>query len=640
MVAVGRVRDVLLIGLDGAMYYFVRKLAEEGLLLNLKALMDDGVHGEAIPCPPTDTPTNWTTIATGATTTTHGVTSFYIHIPGEPFEVGQRLRSRGQLSRYCMAEYIWQVADRRGVPALVLNYPAGWPGGMRKGYVCLYTWSMPEAAPRAVAGARVYTLRLGAPGVQVVGEAEGLESVKPVLTLRLPVEGGLVEEPAAVTLYAFDPDGSGYRLAVPRGEGFEILEEGEWSGWIRARLKVSGGEEWGVPIRGGEYECLFKVKLLKSLEDGVRLERSEVFTAEGWIDPGGLEEEVLRATHYLGEEAVAADLKGRLEYDIWGEEAEYLARQRVEAVRLARIAAFFKQRIGWRLCLLHYHLMDSVNHRFLGYLYREFPFYDEDKAEAAWRFFEEAYKVVDEFVGLLLKTCATRDTLVVVVSDHAALPAWRAVNIRRVFVEAGLLRYRREGGSYVVDWASTRAFPWVEPLMVWVNMRGRDPQGVVEPREYENVREEVIDLLQGLRDPESGDRIATMVMTREEAENVGMGGERAGDVVYFLRPPYTIWCGPIIDLLTYTATDDHLRGGWLVRDQSRVTGIHGYYLPNERVGDFSNSALLIMRGPGVARGVELRRPVRLTDVAPTICHLLEIPPPRDCEGRVIHEALE
>ena len=636
----GRVRDVLLIGLDGAMYYFVRKLAEEGLLPNLKALMDDGVHGEAIPCPPTDTPTNWTTIATGATTTTHGVTSFYIHIPGEPFEVGQRLRSRGQLSRYCMAEYIWQVADRRGVPALVLNYPAGWPGGMRKGYVCLYTWSMPEAAPRAVAGARVYTLRLGAPGVQVVGEAEGLESVKPVLALRLPVEGGLVEEPAAVTLYAFDPDGSGYRLAVPRGEGFEILEEGEWSGWIRARLKVSRGEEWGVPIRGGEYECLFKVKLLKSLEDGVRLERSEVFTAEGWIDPGGLEEEVLRATHYLGEEAVAADLKGRLEYDIWGEEAEYLARQRVEAVRLARIAAFFKQRIGWRLCLLHYHLMDGVNHRFLGYLYREFPFYDEDKAEAAWRFFEEAYKVVDEFVGLLLKTCATRDTLVVVVSDHAALPAWRAVNIRRVFVEAGLLRYRREGGSYVVDWASTRAFPWVEPLMVWVNMRGRDPQGVVEPREYENVREEVIDLLQGLRDPESGDRIATMVMTREEAENVGMGGERAGDVVYFLRPPYTIWCGPIIDLLTYTATDDHLRGGWLVRDQSRVTGIHGYYLPNERVGDFSNSALLIMRGPGVARGVELRRPVRLTDVAPTICHLLEIPPPRDCEGRVIHEALE
>ena len=637
----GTVREVLVIGLDGAMYYFVKRFAEEGLLPNIESLIEEGVLAEALPCPPTDTPTNWTTIATGATTATHGVTSFYIHIPGEPFELGQKLRSRGQLTEYCKAEYLWSVADERGIPTLVLNYPAGWPGNMRRGYVCLYTWPMPESVPRVVVGPRSFEFAEERGGVRLLGRGDeiGLSSTRPVLEITLPLEGGLIEEKASLKLYAFDPDGSGYRLAVPRGGGYEVVEQGEWSDWIGVKLRVAEGDEWSGGTRGGLLDCTFKLRLVESLERGVRVERSEVFTTEGWINPGGLEGELLRSTHYLGEEAVAARLRRRLEYDIFGEEAEYLARQRVEALRLARMAAYFKDRVGWRLCFLHYHLMDGVNHRFLGYLYREFPFYDEGRAETAWRFYEEAYRVIDEFIGLLLKSCTSRDTLVVVVSDHAAVPAWRALNLRRIFVEEGLLRYRRESGRYVVDWSRTRAFPWVEPLAVWINLRGRDPQGIVEPGEYEEVREQVIDLLQGFKDPETGERVATMVMTREESVNVGMGDERTGDVVYFLKPPFTIWCGPLVDILTYTATDDHLDGSWIVRDQARVTGIHGYYTPNETVGRFSNSAILIMRGPGVERGVELKKPVKLVDIAPTIAHLLGIPLPRNCEGRVLHEVL-
>ena len=46
-----------------------------------------------------------------------------------------------------------------------------------------------------------------------------------------------------------------------------------------------------------------------------------------------------------------------------------------------------------------------------------------------------------------------------------------------------------------------------------------------------------------------------------------------------------------------------------------------------------------MKGPGIERGVKLKRPVRLIDVAPTIAHVLGIPPPRDNEGRVLHEIL-
>ena len=90
-----KIKDVIVIGLDGAMFYFIKRFINEGLLPNLETLVNEGIITEALPCPPTDTPTNWTTIATGASTRIHGVTSFYIHIPGEPFEVGQKQRSRG-----------------------------------------------------------------------------------------------------------------------------------------------------------------------------------------------------------------------------------------------------------------------------------------------------------------------------------------------------------------------------------------------------------------------------------------------------------------------------------------------------------------------------------------------------------------
>ena len=638
---VSRVKDVLVIGLDGAMYYFMERFAEEGLMPNIKHLIEEGVMAEALPCPPTDTPTNWTTIATGATTATHGVASFYMHIPGEPFELGQKRRSRGQLTRYCKAEYIWNVADRHGIPSLVLNYPACWPGNMKHGYVCLYTWSMPESVPRIVSGPEERTITAEAPEAKLLdGKDIGLSSVKPVMAFNLTIKGGLVEEQASVKLYAFDPDGTGYRIAIPRGAKFEIVEHGGWSDWIEVKLKIAEGNKWSGGTKGGIIKCLFKVKLVEPLENGLKLRRSEVFTAEGWMDPSGMEEEILRNTHYLGDEIAAMEPKRRLEYDIFGEEAEFLIRQRVEALRLARMAAYLKNKNSWRLCFLHYHIMDGVNHRFLGYLHKEFPFYDEDKAEIAWKFYKESYRIVDEFVGHLLKSCASHDTLVVVVSDHAAVPAWRTINIRRVFIDEGLLEYKRDPtGMYVVDWNKTRAFPWIEPLMVWVNLKGRDPQGVVKPEEYEDVREQVIDVLQRLRDPETGERATTMVLTKEESVNIGMGDERTGDVIYFLRPPYTIWCGPLEDLLTYMATDEHLNKDWIMRDQARVTGIHGYYLPNEKVGDFSNAAVLIMKGPGIERGVKLKRPVRLIDVAPTIAHVLGIPPPRDSEGRVLHEIL-
>jgi len=618
------IRDVLLIGLDGAMHSFIKKYYDLDLLPNIGKLIENGVFGEALPCPPTDTPTNWTTIATGATTATHGVTSFYIHIPGEPYELGQKLRSRGQLSKYCKAEYIWSKADQYSIPSLVLNYPAGWPGKMENGYVCLYSWPMPESTPRILDSSREYTINFS--------KDEGS------INLMVNVIDKFVENSAYIKLVLDRSETSYILYTFVEGKRINIRKDG-WSDWISIKVNIRASDEQRISIKEGLTKCLFKLKLLDITENYIKIMRSEVITSSGWIDPTGFEEELVRNTHYIGEEDILIKPSEKLEYDIFGEEAKYLVSSRVEAHRLTRIASFFKKKIGWRLCYLHYHLMDGVNHRFLGYLDPSFPYYNEEKAEYVEKYFLEAYRIIDEFIGLMLRSVATPETLVILVSDHAAVPAWRVINIRKILMDEGLLRYKKTNDTCLVDWSKTSVFPWIEPLMMWINLKGRDPQGIIDKEDYEDLRNKVSDILYNLRDPDTGKRIFTMITTREESVNIGLGDERTGDIVYFLNPPYTIWHGPIEDLHTYMATKEHLEE-WLVKDQSRITGIHGYYLPNVKVKDFQNSSMFIINGPGIKKGITLKKMIRLIDIAPTISYLLGIRPPENSEGRILYEIME
>ncbi len=68
-----------------------------------------------------------------------------------------------------------------------------------------------------------------------------------------------------------------------------------------------------------------------------------------------------------------------------------------------------------------------------------------------------------------------------------------------------------------VDWRKTRA--WSAGLFgnLWINCRGREPQGSVEPgREYEALKSELIEKLRGLRHPADGDLLCSDALRRED----------------------------------------------------------------------------------------------------------------------------
>jgi predicted AlkP superfamily phosphohydrolase/phosphomutase len=143
---------------------------------------------------------------------------------------------------------------------------------------------------------------------------------------------------------------------------------------------------------------------------------------------------------------------------------------------------------------------------------------------------------------------------------------------------------------------------------VFLNLQGREPDGIVDPADYERVQREVIDAILDYRDPVTGERPFCLALTHADAEMLNLWGERVGDVVYALRPEFD--------------------------------GAHGYHLPSSVLGIGGQHAVCILSGAGIRPGVHLEGQVRQVDVAPTISYLLGIDVPRDAEGGVIYEALQ
>lgn len=629
-------KKVLLIGIDQAIPYLLRTFMDKGLLSNIKKLIENGVYGEGFSCPPCDTPTNWTTIATGATTAVHGATSFYLHIPGEPFELGPKHRSRSSLSRYCQAEYIWDVADKHGLVPFVINYPAGWPSNFSKGAMSLLTWPLPESLPREISfpGLKKFSVDSSDPRLKITEIKKNVgdfESKAPLLQISPWIKNRDIEEFPDFNAYISNSKGNGYdSLIIPLEPNvkWQTIKVEEWSDWISLDIKT----------KHGLLPCLFKLRINELSDDGnsLNLQFSSIYNTKGWTDPEDFGEKLVR-------NAIIQELSKdeKVDYMITGKVKKYLFRARREALTLARAIKYAKDELDWDLCYFHIHTLDAVNHRTLAVLHKDSPFYNEKAANKALGYIQTAYQIIDELVGLLMESCVDDETVVFFLSDHGAIPTWRLINLPLALVRANLLNYKwdKKIQKYIIDWENTFAFPYLEPPSIWVNLKGRDPQGIVSPDDYESVREDIIHALYSMTDPETGKRIVKIALRKEDAAYLGQNGERIGDVVYFLNPPFTLFDGALEQLDASEVSPE-----LLVKPEAYNVEVnyaaHAYYLPTANFGNFSVSVPLIISGPDIKKGFELDKPINLIDIAPTISQILQIPRPKSSEGRILYEIFE
>ena len=215
------------------------------------------------------------------------------------------------------------------------------------------------------------------------------------------------------------------------------------------------------------------------------------------------------------------------------------------------------------------------------------------------------YASVDRMIGRVMEL-ADDDTVILVCADHGGTPnQFRSVNITEVLEETGFIVYKE--GTREIDWSKTRAVD-VGLVHIFINLKGREPDGIVDPADYEATQREIIAALHAYKDSETGRHPFTLALTHADAEMVNLTSNLVGDVVYALRPEFD--------------------------------GAHGKQLPSVSFGIGGQHSTFILSGAGVRQGVALQRQVRVIDVAPTLCHLLGLPTPRNVEGGVVYEALE
>jgi predicted AlkP superfamily phosphohydrolase/phosphomutase len=172
-----------------------------------------------------------------------------------------------------------------------------------------------------------------------------------------------------------------------------------------------------------------------------------------------------------------------------------------------------------------------------------------------------------------------------------------------------------------VDWSQTQAYSMGYIGQIYVNLKGRDPQGIVERGEaYEQLRSSIIERLLQLQDPQTGEKVVDKVIKKEEVYK-GPYLEQAPDLFVYMKGLSYITRGSY-DLAPagtiFAPPSTHESGG------HRQTGIllaWGKHI-------FSN------------RTIHETSPAEIVDLAPTILYLMGCAIPQDMDGQVITSLIE
>jgi predicted AlkP superfamily phosphohydrolase/phosphomutase len=185
------------------------------------------------------------------------------------------------------------------------------------------------------------------------------------------------------------------------------------------------------------------------------------------------------------------------------DEAAFLAQ--AELIKQEREAMFFsaleRTRRGVVACV--FDTTDRVQHMFFRCL--------DKNLEGHGPFgnvIENLYRDMDRLVGETIRR-AGEGAAVMVLSDHGFCSFRRGLNLNSWLHRNGYLALKEdagESGDYFegVDWARTRAYA-LGLGGLYLNLRGREANGIVPPQEAETLREELVAKLTGLRDKDTGE---------------------------------------------------------------------------------------------------------------------------------------
>jgi len=618
-------RRAVVLGMDGASMELILNMVEWGHMPHLAGLIERGVFRPMLGVFPTLTPPGWTATSTGSWPGTHQVMDFNIRIPGAPLDETRWGINTG-LSQ---SEYLWNTFERAGKTPLLVKWEMSWPPTVTTGIQVegtgpgvsnhhqiagYHLFVAGPWTPHPLGGERdPETLDPSAlqdvPAVDPVTleAAQGWQNlpvsakpprevaltIQPLARGRRDMARGHEGTPKTFHSLVYAAGEAGYdRLRICRerdaAEPIADLCVGEWTDW------------WldGFTIDGAPVEGYVRAKLVDLSPEGDRLEVffPQIWPRAGYTSPPAIAAEIdAEVGNFL--QNPARDALGVVDDDTYFELLEF------HHQRLADVALHLAGERPWDLLMTETHASDYTSHFFLSHA-DECSGADRETFQRCREGVIRTFASIDRWIGRLTSLLYD-DTVMLIVSDHGGTPSQHhAVDIAEVLEETGFLVRTPDGAP---DWARTRAVN-LGLVHIFINLKGREPDGIVDPADYESTQLAIIEALHAYREPQTGRCPFALALTRADAEMVNLQGELVGDVVYALRPEFD--------------------------------GAHGKQLPSARLGIAGQHCTFVMCGAGVRRGVALQRQVRAVDVAPTLCYLTGTPMPANVEGGVAYEALE
>ena len=268
---------------------------------------------------------------------------------------------------------------------------------------------------------------------------------------------------------------------------------------------------------------------------------------------------------------------------------------------------------GVEVVCSHFHNIDLQGHNYMKYMKkRETSRYEEDEVV---KFAEATYKVTDDYIGRFLHLIDEGWTIIIF-SDHAltcaeeepsGLCEMNCVNTGP-FVDWGYTVLKKdENGNDLpeVDWSKTKAIQ-VRSNSIYINLKGRDPHGIVDPADKYELEEEIITKLYGYKDEKTRKRYVALALHNKDAVLLGLGGPMGADIVMFIHESFA---------------EDHGQG---------LSTAYGYQ-------DTSLSPIFLAAGKGIKQNFRTTRYIREVDLAPTAAVLLGVEIPAECEGAPVYQ---
>ncbi|MBC8077707.1 MAG: alkaline phosphatase family protein [Chloroflexales bacterium] len=226
------------------------------------------------------------------------------------------------------------------------------------------------------------------------------------------------------------------------------------------------------------------------------------------------------------------------------------------------------------------------------------------------------YRHVDARVGALLDRCDD-ETVVVVVSDHGARPLMGGVCVNEWLRAEGYLALHEEPAGTLplekvnVDWGNTRAWGAGGYYgRIFLNVRGREPQGVIAPSDYERERATLAERLRALPGPD-GQPLGTRVFTPQQLYRAVRG----------VAPDLIVYFGDLAWRSVGTL------GGGQIYTQENDTG------PDD--ANHAQYGLLIMADPANPGGGRTLEGAQIYDVLPTLLARFGVAAPQGLRGRAL-----